>query len=90
MTLEEAQKKFSAQTNYLNRPYAKRILDWSQEKYEPLTEEGVKKTVAKVQRKFGHKMTIITRSELSIKKSMDELKKVLQEGISIQSLKSVK
>jgi len=90
LTLEEAQKKFSAQTNYLNRPYAKRILDWSQEKYEPLTEEGARKTVAKVQRKFGHKMTIITRSELTIKKSMDELKKVLQEDISIQSLKSVK
>jgi GTP-binding protein EngB required for normal cell division/uncharacterized tellurite resistance protein B-like protein len=90
LTLEEAQKKFSAQANYLNRFYAKRILDWSQEKYEPLTEEGARKTVAKVQRKFGHKMTILTRSELTIKKSMDELKKVLQEDISIQSHKSVK
>ena len=90
LTLEEAQKKFSAQANYLNRFYAKRILDWSQEKYEPLTEEGAKKIVAKVQRKFGHKMTIITRSELTIKKSMDELKNVLQEDISIQSHKSVK
>ncbi|WP_413165974.1 GTPase [Capilliphycus salinus ALCB114379] len=90
LTLEEAQKKFSGFTNYLNRFYAKRILDWSQEKYEPLTEEGARKTVAKVERKFGHKMTIITRSELTIKKSMDELKKVLQEDISIQSHKSVK
>lgn len=90
LTLEEAQKKLSGQANYLNRFYAKRILDWSQEKYEPLTEEGARKTVAKVQRKFGHKMTILTRSELTIKKSMDELKKVLQEDISIQSHKSVK
>ncbi len=90
LTLEEAQKKLSGQANYLNRFYAKRILDWSQEKYEHLTEEGAKKTVAKVQRKFGHEMTIITRSELTIKKSIDELKKVLQEDISIQSHKSVK
>ncbi len=90
LKLEEAQKKFSAQANYLNRAYAKRILDWSQEKYEPLTVEEVRKTVAKVQRDFGREITIITSSELPLKKSMDELKKVLQEDISIQSLKSVK
>jgi small GTP-binding protein len=88
--LAEAQEQLHGQVNYLNCAYAKRILDWSQEKYEPLTEEGARKTVAKVQRKFGHKMTIITRSELTIKKSMDELKNVLQEDISIQSHKSVK
>jgi uncharacterized tellurite resistance protein B-like protein/GTP-binding protein EngB required for normal cell division len=71
-------------TTDLNRAYAKRIVDWCLETYEPLTEQSIKNSIAKVTRDFGHKMTIETIYEDSNKKSEDEIKKVLQEDVSIQ------
>lgn len=81
--LEKARQEFDRQSTYLNQAYAKRILDWSLERYEPLTKKGIQKTVAKVKRNFGRHMTIFTYSELPLKKLTEELKNILQEGISI-------
>jgi hypothetical protein len=39
--LEEAKKKLSGTANYLNRAYAKRIIDWCTEQNEPLTDERI-------------------------------------------------
>ncbi len=74
-----------ATVNYLNCGYAKRIIDWSLEEYEPLSVENTKKVIAKVDRKFGQSITIQTKTEIETKKSLEEMKQVLQEDIVITS-----
>ncbi|MGB3401065.1 MAG: GTPase [Microcoleaceae cyanobacterium] len=80
--LQEAEKDLQIHTDNLNQAYAKRIIDWCQEKYEPLTEAKIQQTVAKVSREFGKNIHIITHSELTIQKPLAQLKQVLQEDIS--------
>lgn len=83
--LEKAQRSLDTTVNYLNCGYAKRIIDWSTEQYEPLTIANVKKVVAKVKREFGQSITIQTKTEIELKKSLEEIKQVIQEDISIES-----
>jgi ribosome biogenesis GTPase A/uncharacterized tellurite resistance protein B-like protein len=85
--LETAKTKLSGTANYLNRAYAKRVIDWCNEQYETLTDEAINRTIAKVERDFGRSMSIQTKPDLQLRKSQDELKRVLQEDISIQSIK---
>ncbi|MBD2099183.1 50S ribosome-binding GTPase [Trichocoleus sp. FACHB-591] len=85
--LEEAQKKLAASANYLNRAYAKRILDYCLEQREPLTEANISKSVLRVKRDFGRSIIISTKLPLQSKKSLNELKEVLQENISIPNAK---
>ena len=82
--LEKAQNSLDATVNYLNSGYAKRIIDWSTEKYETLTVESTKKVITKVNREFGQKITIQTKTEIELKKSLEEIKQVIQEDISIE------
>ena len=84
--LENAQKSLDATVNYLNCGYAKRIIDWSIEQYEPLNVANVKKVVAKVDRKFGQSIIIQTKTEIELEKSLEEIKQVIQEDISIESI----
>lgn len=83
--LEKTQKNLDSTVNYLNRGYAKRIIDWSAEQYEPLSTKNVAKTIAKVDREFAHSIDIKTKTAIELKKSLDEMKQVLQEDISIES-----
>ena len=83
--LETAKGKLQDTINYLNCGYAKRIIDWSLEKYEPLNVKNVKEIIAKVEREFGHHMKIYTKSELDFKISEEQIKQILQEDISIQT-----
>ncbi|MDJ0727699.1 MAG: 50S ribosome-binding GTPase, partial [Prochloraceae cyanobacterium] len=70
--LETAKEKLDNTIDYLNCGYGKRIVDWSCEKYEPLNVKNVKKTIVKVERKFGHWIKIHTNSKLNIKISEAE------------------
>ncbi|HEY9607829.1 MAG TPA: hypothetical protein V6C93_00610, partial [Allocoleopsis sp.] len=85
--LQEAKSKLSDKANYLNRAYAKRILDWSMEQHEPLTDESINRNIAKVKRNFGQGITIQTKSNFKLKKSQEDIKRVLQEDVSIQFIK---
>ncbi|MBD1934356.1 MULTISPECIES: GTPase [Cyanophyceae] len=86
--LETAKNKLSGTTNYLNRAYAKRIIDWCCEQHEPLTDEGINRIISKVKRDFGRSMSIQTKSEFKLRKSLDDIKQVLQEDVSILPVKS--
>ena len=88
--LEEAKKKLSDSENYLNRAYAKRILDWCAGKHETLTDECINQTIATVERDFGRNMKIFTKSQVQRLKSLEDIKHILQEDISFSSLKSPK
>jgi GTP-binding protein EngB required for normal cell division len=88
--LEEAKKKLSDSENYLNRAYAKRILDWCAGKHETLTDECINQTIATVERDFGRNMKIFTKSQVQRLKSLEDIKRILQEDISFSSLKSPK
>lgn len=84
--LESAQKGLDNTANYLNSAYAKRIIDWSTEQYEPLNDEGINKTIAEVKREFGNAITIQTKTEVQLRKSQEEMKQILQEDISIKTI----
>ncbi|MEG4201449.1 GTPase [Microcoleus sp. Pol12A5] len=85
--LEEAKKELSDSENYLNRAYAKRIIDWSTEQQEPLTVKGINQTIYKVERDFGRNMKIVTKSKVQRLKSLEDIKHILQEDISFSNLK---
>lgn len=84
--LEQAERSFDATVNYLNCGYAKRIVDWVTEQNDTLTIESAKRTVAKVQRDFGHRIDIKTKTNVELKKSLEEMKQVLQEDIAIKGI----
>ena len=72
--LKKAKTELDDTTNDLNCAYAKRIIDWSLERYNPLNNKTIEKTIAKVERNFGEKkIEIITKSKLQPKKSLEEL-----------------
>lgn len=85
--LEAAKKKLDGTANYLNRAYAKRIIDWCTEQHEPLTDENINGAIAKVKRDFGRSMNIQTKSNLKLQKSQEDINQILQEDVSIQMLK---
>jgi GTP-binding protein EngB required for normal cell division len=85
--LATAKRRLSDKANYLNRAYAKRIIDWCTEQHEPLTDEGITRSIAKVKRDFGRTMSIQTKSKFQLRKSQDDIKQVLQEDVSIESIK---
>ncbi|MEG5036888.1 hypothetical protein [Microcoleus sp. AT3-D2] len=88
--LERAKKKLSGTENYLNRAYAKRILDWCAEKYETMTDECINQIIATVERDLGRNMKIVTKSQVQPRKSLEDIKHILQEDISFSDLKSPK
>ncbi|HEY9297864.1 MAG TPA: GTPase [Phormidium sp.] len=80
--LERAKKKLSGTDNYLNRAYAKRIIDWCDEKYETMTDECINQIIATVERDLGRNMKIVTKSKVQPRKSLEDIKHILQEDIS--------
>jgi len=86
--LKSAQGKLSSTARYLNRAYAKRITDWASDQYEPLTDIAISKRIRRADRVFGHSFLIQTTSELPLAKSQEEICRILQEKISIQSINS--
>lgn len=81
--LNTAKIKLDTNANYLNRAYAKRIIDWCIGKYEPLDDNSIMKTIAKVKRNFGKTIMIQTKSEIKLNKSPEQIKLFLQEYVSI-------
>lgn len=83
--LKTAINQLDNSANYLNRAYAKRIIDWSLEEYESLTDESIRKNISKVKRYFGRSITIKTKSKIKVIKSQEIIKLVLQEDINLTS-----
>ncbi|MEH1953614.1 MULTISPECIES: hypothetical protein [unclassified Nostoc] len=81
--LVKAESQLYSSANDLNHVYAKRIIDWCFDKYEPLTDEGIIKTIDKVERDFGRSITIQTKSELKLRKYQETINRVLQEDVFI-------
>ena len=79
--LETASSQLDSNIQYLNRSYAKRILDWCLDQYEPLDDAKVVNTIAKVKRDFGKTINIKPRQTVIIKKTPSEIKEVLQEDV---------
>ena len=84
--IEKAQRSLDGTVNYLNRGYGKPIIDWATEQDDTLTITTAKRTIDKVQRKFGKSIEIKTKTNIELKKSCDEIKQVLQEDISITEI----
>lgn len=86
--LETTQKQLLNTSDYLNRAYAKRIVDWVSDKYEPLTDTKILKKVRKVNRDFGKSFHIQMTAPISLNKSEKEISTILQENVKIRPIKS--
>ena len=84
--LEKAQRSLNATINYLNYGYGKRIIDWATDRNDTLTVKSAKSNIAKIKRNFGNSIEIKTETNIELKKSLDEMKLVLQEDISIENI----
>ena len=85
--LRKSQIQIQDATNYLNRAYAKRIIDRCLNQYNPLTDAGISQTISKVERQFGQSINIQTKSNIKISKKLQEdLKRILQEDVTIQTV----
>jgi uncharacterized tellurite resistance protein B-like protein/Fe2+ transport system protein B len=85
--LETAQNELNSSANYLNRAYAKRIIDWATDRPEPLNDTAIAKTIRKVERNFGKSFSIRTTTALTLSKTRDEICTVLQERVTIHPTK---
>lgn len=88
--LTTAKNKLDSSANYINRAYAKRLIDWCLDKYEPLTDESIRKIISRVQREFGKSIKIYTKLEFKFTKSQEQLKKIVQEDVYIISVEAPK
>ena len=86
--LKTAQGKLEDSANYLNRAYAKRIIDWATDQPENLTDIAISKTIRKVKRNFGISFDIQITTAFPLTKSPEEICTVLQENVTIQSINS--
>lgn len=85
-TFEVAAQELDQTSDYLNRAYAKRIIDWCNKEYKSLTEEEINKTIAKLERDFSNNMIITTQVKLDLNINEIQLKRVLQEDIVIVAI----
>lgn len=85
--LETAQQALLKAANYLNRSYAKRVVDWATDQHEPLTDISISRKIRQVERDFGRNFHIQTSTALPLTKSPDEICQILQENVSIQPVK---
>jgi uncharacterized tellurite resistance protein B-like protein/GTP-binding protein EngB required for normal cell division len=85
--LRSATERLANAANYLNRAYAKRIVDWATDQPESLTDISISKKIRKVDRDFGRTLQIQTNTALPLTKSQDEICTILQEHVFIQPIK---
>lgn len=79
--LETASNQLEIASRDLNQAYAKRIIDWCLDRYEPLNKSVIINTIAKVNREFGKTIYIKPRQAIEIQKAPSEIKEVLQEDV---------
>ncbi|MEB3343341.1 GTPase [Okeania sp.] len=84
---ELTKRKLESGVNYLNRAYAKRIIDLLTENYEPLAEVRINEIIGKVRREFGKKIIISTKTQVPISKTSEEINLVIQEDVTIKYIK---
>ena len=83
--LNKANNELKDSSKWLNRGYAKRIIDWLNDRDEELNDQNINNSIEKVERNFGQKIFIQTKVKISVNKSSEELKMVLQEDLIIKS-----
>ena len=83
--IKTSEQNLEASVNLLNLAYGKRIIDWSQKRYEPLNKPTVNSHVAEVKRQIGQSITIEIKNEFPITRSQEELDSILQEKVIIKA-----
>jgi hypothetical protein len=66
--------------------FAKRVLDWAEERPEVLSRLVVEQRIRSVDRHFGISMRIIVHGRLRLKMNLDKLSKTIQEQVSLESV----
>ncbi|MEB3827640.1 hypothetical protein [Phormidium sp. CCY1219] len=66
--LESSKSQLYCFKTNLNKAYAKRIIDFCLEKYEPLADAAIQQTIAKVERNLGQHINIFIRPGVKLNK----------------------
>ena len=83
--LDGAQARLADAADTLNQAYAKRIVDWAADTYEPLTDAAIARDIHQVARSFGRHLQIHTTTALPLKKTPEQICQILQEQVTIRS-----
>mgnify|MGYP006421024489 CR=1 FL=1 len=83
--LNISENHLKIQVDFLNCAYGKRIIDWSQKHYEPLTQDAINCEVAGVTREIGKSIAIQSQKNFTILRSQEELDSILQEKVVIHT-----
>lgn len=79
--MQTTEKELTRAIDYLNKAYAKRIVDWSTGNQEPLNDMIIRQSIKDVIRDFGISIDITTNQELNFIDSPEALSKILQEKL---------
>ncbi len=74
-------KLFDESVDFLNRAYAKRLVDWCCNKYEPLTQDCIESIIVKVTRDSKKGINIDTKTNLELKRDIDEIQRIIQQSV---------
>jgi GTP-binding protein EngB required for normal cell division len=83
-SLDKSQRSLGDTAQYLNKAYAKRIVDWASHRSETLTDSSIQSTIRRVDRKFGDRISIDLNEAISLSRSINEIQNILQEKVHIQ------
>lgn len=72
------------QIDSINCAYGKRIIDWSQKYYEPLTQYVINRHIVSVSREIGKKIMIEAKNKFALTRTQEELDSILQEKVLLQ------
>ena len=78
---------FDKSVDFLNRAYAKRLVDWCCNKYEPLTQDCIDAVVAKVTRDSKEGINIDTTTNIELKRDIDEILRIIQQPVIFEQSK---
>jgi hypothetical protein len=80
--LNSAQSElFDQSVDSLNRAYAKRLFDWCNNKYEPLTQDCIDAVISQVTIDSEKTIHIDTKANIELKRDVEEIQKIIQQNI---------
>lgn len=79
---------FDKSVNFLNRAYAKRLLDWSCNKYEVLSQDCIDTIIDQVSKDSSGGISIVTKMSVELKKDIDEIRRIIQQSVTFDQQKT--
>lgn len=85
-SLDQAVQELETSINKINLAYGKRVLDWCLDRYEPLSQANINKSILRVSRDFAKAIHIYPKQPVRITKNQADIESVIQEKFFCEDL----